>query len=407
MAILAAIAIAMAVVVLSGNGSTNSTGGRLGGDFPEFYGAGLIVRAGDASQLYEASRQAESQAGLFGDDETGYLDFAYPPAVALAYAPLSALPYRLAYVLHAALMVGLLWLGLRAVRPMVPFVAQNGALVMAGAVGFFPMFRALGGGQNTALTLLCLAGAWRARHDERDLAAGLSLGALLYKPQLAILVLAASLVSRRWRVVGGALLSAGALWLASAATMGPAWLGPFLRHGLSVPRNDGVVDGGGSVSLIGTAHRFGGSLGDLLVPVATVGSVVVAALCLEAWRRCDAAERDRHLSLGFAVLAAGTVLASPHVIFYDAGLLVIVGLHALRRPSSGTLRCIAVVVAASSLGAFDELALNPLFLLTAGLLAWTLWRTVRDVDATRGTSGHPLAAPHSKGGEAAVGNLAR
>ena len=385
-AILVAMAIALVVSLLGGEGSHTVAGGRLGGDFPEFYGAGLIVRAGDAADLYEADRQASSQVGLFGDETSGYLDFAYPPVVALAYAPLSAVPYRVAYGLHVALMVGFLWVALRLVRPMVPIVGHHFPLVMAAAVGFFPMFRALGGGQNTALTLLLLAGAWRALHDDDELLAGVCLGALLYKPQLAILFLAAPIVSRRWRVVAGACLSALALWALSAATMGVSWVGPFLRHGLSVPSNDGLVDGGRSVSLIGTAHRFDGSAGDVLALVATVTSAALALTCLVAWRRCDrrpaSTGDDGHrahldptdIGLGFALLAAGTVLASPHVIFYDAGLLVVVGLHALRQPTPMVVRAIAVLVVVSFLGSLDDLRVNPLAALAAGLLGWLLWR---------------------------------
>ena len=394
-AVLIAMAVALLVSILGGEGSRTLAGGRLGGDFPEFYGAGLIVRSGHADELYDAARQSESQAGLFGDEESGYLDFAYPPVVALAYAPLSALPYRLAYAVQVAVMVGLLWAALRLVRPMVPVVGGHAPLVMAAAVGFFPMFRALGGGQNTALTLVLLAGAWRALHDDRPLVAGLCLGALLYKPQLAVLFLAAPLVSRRWRVVAGAGGSALGLWALSAATMGVGWLGPFLRHGFSVPSNDGLVDGGRSVSLVGTAHRFAGSTGDILGAVATVASVAVGIACLVAWRRCDRrtpsgqADEDGarpdlpDLGLAFAVLAAGTVLASPHVIFYDAGLLVLVGLHFLRRPSPAVARAIAVLVVVSFLGALDDLRVNPLVVLAAGLLGillvetWSLRRGVR------------------------------
>lgn len=371
-AVLLAMALALLVSLLGGDGSHTVSGGRLGGDFPEFYGAGLIVRAGDAAHLYDARRQSESQQGLFGDEESGYLDFAYPPAVALAYAPLSALPYRLAYGLHVAFMVGLLWLGIWLVRPMVGVARHHAPLLMAAAVAFFPMFRALGGGQNTALTFVLVAGAWRALTEERELLAGACLGALLYKPQLAVLFLAAPLVSRRWRVVAGACWSAAALWVLSAATMGVTWLGPFLRHGFSVPGNDGMVGGGRSVSLVGTAHRFGGSVGDVLDVVAVVASVVVAVACLAAWRRCDRPGVAADLGLGFAVLAAGCVIASPHVIFYDAGLLLVVGLHALRRPTAVTVRAVGIVVVASYLGALDDLAVNPLLVLSAAVLVWLL-----------------------------------
>jgi hypothetical protein len=381
-ALLAALAIALVVTTLSGSGSTTAGGGRLGGDFPEFYGAGLIVRAGDADELYDAERQEASQEGLFGDDDTGYLDFAYPPVVAAVYAPLTFLSYRVAYLVQVLVLVALVVLALRLVAPMVPYVAQHRVVVLAGTIACYPMFRSVGAAQNTALTVLCLVGAWRALHDDREVLAGAWLGALLFKPQLAVLALLALVVTRRWRALGGAAAVGVGLWLASAAVMGPGWLGPFLRHGASVPGNDGSVGGGGSVSLVGTAQRFGEGVEGPLVVVATIGSLVVAGLCLVAWRRCD---RDGDIGLGMAILAAGTVLAAPHVIFYDAGLLVVAGLVALREEAPMASRWVVGIGLATWLGALDGLAVNPLAPIAAVVLAVGLHRALRDLGS------HPLA----------------
>ena len=50
-AILLALAFAFGVSVLVANGADGAAG-RLGGDYPAFYGAGRIVLAGDGDQLY-------------------------------------------------------------------------------------------------------------------------------------------------------------------------------------------------------------------------------------------------------------------------------------------------------------------------------------------------------------------
>src|SRR5688500_11179655 len=107
--------------------------------------------------MYDSARQAEMQAGLFpNDDRDALLYFAYPPHTAIAYVPLSHLPYRASYALHTLLMVGALVAALQLVRPMVRLVDRHFELVAIASVAFYPMYRAITGGQNTALTLLLL-----------------------------------------------------------------------------------------------------------------------------------------------------------------------------------------------------------------------------------------------------------
>ena len=120
--ILAALAAAFVFVVLAGSGSSTASG-RVGGDFPAFYSAGTIVAAGDIDRLYDPAVQAAAQTELLGDED-GFIMYPYAPHVAAAYAPLSELPYRTAYVLHTALMVGALIGALWLIRPMVPLVGR-------------------------------------------------------------------------------------------------------------------------------------------------------------------------------------------------------------------------------------------------------------------------------------------
>ena len=164
-----------------GSGAGTATG-RLGGDFPSFYGAGSIVARGDGDRLYDPALQAEVQADLFGDD-TGFLYFAYPPYYAYPYSALSLLPFRAAFLVHALLLIVALWLAIQLAAPLLPrLLASRDRKIAALAVllASYPMLRSVLGGQNTPLTLLLIVAVWRFAEDERDLAAGLALSALLY-----------------------------------------------------------------------------------------------------------------------------------------------------------------------------------------------------------------------------------
>jgi hypothetical protein len=146
-----------------------------------------LITSDERASMYDPARQAQTQQGLFpGDADEGVLYFAYPPHTALAYVPLSHLPYRLSYALHTMLMVGAMVAALYLVRPMLPLVDRHFELTVIGAISFYPMYRAITGGQNTALTLLLLAGSWRAVNARRDAVGGVLLGLLLFKPQFAL-----------------------------------------------------------------------------------------------------------------------------------------------------------------------------------------------------------------------------
>ena len=126
---------------------------RLGGDYPAFFGAGSIILEGDLESLYLEDRQIQAQEGLGID---GYLAFAYPPHVAVAYAPLAALPYQVSYFVHTALMAAAYLATLVVLSRIVPLIARWRLPLLALGFTFYPLAIAIGGGQNAALTVLSL-----------------------------------------------------------------------------------------------------------------------------------------------------------------------------------------------------------------------------------------------------------
>jgi alpha-1,2-mannosyltransferase len=321
--LLASLGLALLFVVLAGDGSSTTTG-RIGGDYPAFYGAGSIVLDGELEGLYDPARQSRAQADLHGG-ETGYLAFAYPPHVAVAYAPLSALPYRFSYVIHTGLMAAAVLAALHLIRPMVGVVDRFYWLVSAAALSFWPLFRAVGAGQNTAVTLLLLAVAWRALTNERELLAGIAVGLMLFRPQYAIPVIVLLVVARRRRAVLAAVGVGTATWLANALLLGPRWLTDWLDAVQPFVETDAEVNASNSVSWIGFSEA---TLG--VGPGRAVGVVVALASALVLaglWFRHERFD----LPTRMGITAAGIVLVSPHAIFYDAGLLSITALVALDR----------------------------------------------------------------------------
>lgn len=374
--ILAAVAASVLAVALSADG-TASLAGRVGGDFPAFYGAGTIVADGDAADLYDPAVQQRTQAevlGLFGDDaDDGFLYFAYPPPVALGYAVLSLLPYRFAYLLHTMAMAGALVAafgllhGLGGPRPR--FAVAAGVAVL-----FVPIAAAVLLGQNSAVVVLLLAASWRFASDGRPGLAGVALGLLLFKPQYAIPMLGLHAVRGRPRVLIGAGSTAVGWWLVGAGLSGVGWVTDWIEQVREFTERDAEVNGANSVSWLGILeHRLG--VGD---PVAlTVGAaliVLTAAVLIRIWWR----RADHDLALPMAAAAPGILLTSPHAMYYDASVLVLVlvGLSAASRRVPVVGIAVAVALAAFH-GAKDQLGGTPVGLVVVVAFAYAVLQVVR------------------------------
>jgi len=368
LAVLVAFVVAFIVTVATGSGSSTAAG-RIGGDYPAFYGAGRIVLEGDASHLYEPARQEQAQHDLFGGEHSGFLYFAYPPPVAALYAPFAALPYRLSYALHTLLMAGALVLALRVLRPIVPMLGRRFWLSSALAISFFPIFRAIGGGQNTALTVLLLALAWRAAHEQRHVWCGVAIGLLLFKPQLALLFLLLLLVTKRWRSLAAAAGVTAATFVAGAAVAGWDWPATWLSRAQWFSALDARVNARNAISFLGAAHAAFGEHALWATAIAALLSAATVLVVIRVWR--SAAPDD--LAAPFALAAAGSVLAVPHVMFYDAGLLLLTGIGVLAVDDRRARAVLGVLGAAGVAHVISgDTPVNPLFLVAcaAFLLAF-------------------------------------
>ncbi len=323
-AVLAALGVALLVTALSGSGSTTAAG-RLGGDHVEFYGTGKMVLDGHLDVLYEPEAQRAAQAPYAGDDG-GFLYFGYPPHVAVLYAPLAAIPFRVSWVVTTALMVGATVGALAVLRPVVGVLRTAWWPCLALSLTFVPLFVGVGLGQNTGVSLLLIAAAWRLLHDDREAAAGVALGLLLFKPQLAIPLLVFVAAAGRWRAIGAAALVGAATWVAGAAILGAGWVGTWLDGLDAFGEIDRASNAANAVSILGIADALtdGATAARGLAVLVDLALVTAVALL---WHR----RAGHDLSGAVAVAVPAAVLLAPHALYYDAGLIVLTGLVVLTR----------------------------------------------------------------------------
>ena len=364
-AALSVIGVVIVVLTLSSDG-VRTVSGRVGGDFPSFYAAGSIVADGRSDSLYDPETQAEAQAELLGDED-GFLYFAYPPFFAVPYAGLSAAGYRTAFLIHTALMFALLWGAVRLVRPFLPGLIRSTdheVAVVAASLAFYPLLRAMLGGQNTALTLFVVAATWRLASDGRDLSAGLVLAALLYKPQFGVVLLVLVLFGRRWRVGLGWGLGAAGLYAAGVLVSGWGWVGGWLDQVRSFDESNIEANGDLMVSAVGFFRNIWGSApGAVLAAVIVVGVALV--LVVPTWLRRPLGDKAMGLAGPVVVIAALSAL------YYDAALALVTLGVALSVLGAGAVAPVALFFVGSwSQLAAGALGFSPVFLLLLGILWW-------------------------------------
>lgn len=361
-AVAAVVAIALAVVlqVVTADGPDAVSGG-VGGDFAAFFAAGDLVLDApgiDADGLFDPEAQFAAQAPVLPDDRDGNLYFAYPAFFVVPYVGLAALGFGGSYLVHTSLMAAALAAAVALVRPMSTVVRNHPVEAFAVALTFFPLFRGVTGGQNTALSLLLVVAIWRSLHDGREVSAGVAAALLLFKPPLALPFLAALVLARRWRAVAAAAGTGAVLYLVGAAVTDPSWPARWLEAIRYLDRVDTPFNVHNFVSVPGAAEAVFG-IDSVAATVVGFGLALVAVAVVSwAWWR-EAGE----LATRIALTTAGALVISPHALYYDAGLLVVVAVGLLTHvPASSRWVLVAWAFGFAHLAA-DALGVSPLVLL--------------------------------------------
>jgi hypothetical protein len=281
-------------------------------DFVSFYAAGKLAAAGTAALAYDPAAHAAAE---WAATEPGirYQFFFYPPVFLLLAAPLSKLPYLLAF---AVFEIATLLLYLAALRPV---LRGRGAAWLIPALAFPSVFWTLGLGQNAFLSAALFAAGTRVI-DRRPALGGALLGALIYKPHLGLLVPVALLAGRRWRAIAGAAACVGVLVLLSGLAFGwDAWAAFIASfRGAHGTYENGRIELAGMVSVFAAARLAGLPVG-VAYALQCVAAVAAAGAVALAWWR------DSPLPVRAAALLAGTLLALPVVLLYDLMLLAVAG----------------------------------------------------------------------------------
>jgi len=299
-----------------------SDGRPVGGDFVSFYAAGQLVMQGAGRQLYDARSQWRAQReALRAPEYPNFCPFPYPPTLAVAEAPLSLLPFVPAYLAHVGLCLAAILAGLRLLRPALRRLAPFWGTAASLAALFYPLTVSVTCGQNTAFSFLLMCAFFAGLRSQRDLRAGIALGLLAFKPQMALLLGLAMVAAGRWRVVGAAAAVGVGHYVLGAIVVGPDWPARMLAlldafWELNTAQHTSL-----SISLPAVLHGLSPAALRNVLLLGVCGLLCLS--CVVGWR---GAAPGGGISGPLAMTVSATLLIGPHALWYDTGLLSLAGL---------------------------------------------------------------------------------
>lgn len=295
-------------LLFTSHGTVDAFGRPIGTDFSVFWNAGRMALHGQAPDAWNPDL-LNAAARQFHEHKVPDSAWLYPPVFLFVACALALLPYVTALVTWQAFSLALagatLWFVLKDKR----------ATLIALACPLTAMI--LGHGQNSFLTMTLL-GSGLVLLDRSTFAAGALFGALIYKPQLALMLAPLLLFGRHWRVIAGGVVSSIVLAGASTAIWGvDSWQAFFgsLHFGRTYMEL-GLVPFWKSAGLFAMARLWGAN-----VPIAyAVQAIGLIAGLVLLWR-------TRHVppAVRNAGACAAIALSTPYLLDYD---MVIVGLGA-------------------------------------------------------------------------------
>lgn len=282
-------------------------------DFFSFWTGARLVLDGHGVAAYQ------TQPSAFGP----LMPLAYPPPFLLWIAPFGLVGFGLAFALWN-LLTGSLYV-LAAGEPRRAALASPPAAASALV------------GQNGFLTAAIFMSGFRLL-NRRPSIAGLILGLLVIKPQLALLVPIALIAGGRWKALAGAALSATSLTAVALSVFGieafQRFAGVLLRYSALLQQGrwrwNELASSYAFVRWLGAGHAIA-----LAVHIAI--ALTAAATAWIAWRK--------DWDCKVPVLAAATLLISPYLFTYDAVLLASpLAWLVVRRPGwAMAIWCLALV----------------------------------------------------------------
>jgi len=351
------------------------------GDFMAFRTGAELLATGQGEHLYDLDVQHTTQVRLSGQEHLStWQPYVNPPLLALVLMPTASMSYLAGFLWFIGGTTAALFASLLLLKGQLHTLGSDRLLWWTTALAvlcFHPIFHTAIGGQNTAFTLCLITATFVGFRTKNPWLTGLALGALTYKPQFAIVLAGLLILRRHWlavalsAAVGLVHYGLGALWC--------GWRWPLdMLTGLAAYRPlESASNGLYHIAILPAAEST--LPGAVATPVA--GILIVAVLGVVAVFAHTTRQHSSSDSLVFALAVTGAMLTSPHLQYYDVGLLalpVVLGLDSSLGRGAPPLHWIvrggivAGWLSYSSWQLGPTLGVQPLILVVAATLCWLI-----------------------------------
>ena len=271
-----------------------------GGDFLSFWAAGRLTLQGTPALAYDLAANEQVRLDILARDAP--LPFGYPPPFLLAIAAFAFKPFWAAFATWV-LVGSALYLAASRRFAAFPYSAAQ-PTVFVNAVS----------GQNGFLSSAAFLGGM-SMLASRPFLAGVVLGFLSLKPQLALLLPVALIAGREWRAIAGGIVAFVALTLLAVLALG--W-GTYAAFFAVAPYFTQTFAAGGwpyneLASPFASLRHLGVAAGPALAVHLAV-ALAATSLTAHAWYK--------RLPTRVPILAAATLLIPPYLFTYDTLLMV-------------------------------------------------------------------------------------
>ncbi len=354
---------------LTGPGRFYRSGVPVGADFLQIWAGSSLAKQGHPAAVYDTAALKKAEIAIIGGDFREELPWHYPPTFLMLALPLSSLHYFAALAAWLFLPLAGMLLVLYKIFP--------DRLIVWLALANLATSMNLLFGQGAFLVTLLMGGGLLLL-ESRPLLAGVLFSLLLnYKPHLGLLIPVALLAGRHWRALGALAAASAVLMLASVWVLGMDTWRAFghdlhrMREQLTYAADlyDRMPTVFGALRLLG-----GSDLGAKTLQL--LAALWAAAGVCWIWQGPSSLARRG------AVLVVGTLLLTPHALYYDLTLLLLplawIARESFGQPNWGRLE--VYVLLAIWFSPFLELiavklaSVHLVPLLLAGLLLYLLKR---------------------------------
>ena len=297
-------------------GLIDRAGNLKGTDFLHFYTLGSLALVHRGTDLYNMQAQAELAAQRIpAAAGIRYLPL-YPPQVSILFAPFAGLSYPLALALWLFLSALIYGLCCYSVWCVCPNLRNHGFTVLILALAFPGFWHLIAWGQTSALALAFFVLAFFALREQHEFLAGLAFGCLIFKPQLALAVAIVFLITLRWKIIAGALLSAAAELIVAWLYYGAAPLREWSHVLINIPSVLPLLEPKPyQTNCLRTFWTMLVPWSEASFALYVVTALIVAGFSVACWRS------RLPLSLKYSALLLSTVLLAPHLTVYDLVIL--------------------------------------------------------------------------------------